>query len=64
MERNAWDMLDGLPNRSVMGAAPTGYLEGDLHRIKIINDTIRIIYIKSDTNRFPNAYGDGFLPCL
>ena len=64
MERNVWDMLDGLPNRSVMGAAPKDYLEGDLYRIKMINDTIRIIYIEYDTNHFPNAYGDGFLLCL
>ena len=46
MERNVWDMLDELPNRSVMGAAPMDCLEGDLPNIKMINDTIRIVYIK------------------
>lgn len=45
MEPNVWDMLDGFPNRSVMGAAPMDYLEGDLHKIKMINDTICISYI-------------------
>ena len=64
MERNVWDMLDELPNRSAMGAGPMDYLEGDLHKIKTINDTIRIIYIMYDTNHFPNAYDDDFLLCL
>ena len=64
MEQNVWDMLDEPPNRSAMGAGPMDYLEGDLHKIKTINDTIRIIYIMYDTNHFPNAYDDDFLLCL
>ena len=60
-ERTVWDMLGGLPSRLVMGVAPMGCSTDDLRKTKIVNNKIRIMLTKYDTNHFPSVYGDGFL---
>ena len=46
------------------GGCAQGLFNNRSIKTKIVNNGIRIILTKYDTNRFPNVYGDGFHLCL